>query len=154
MKYLDFVYKYGEIEAKLRVRWTSLNDGDPVPVEDALAHELLHLLGKCGVHRGCLRSDLSDQGRCFLLVRGLLKEDLRSLREDEIDEADLEAGELPSPHVSLHQITARIRTGRPTIRGRGRRPLISGRFEQGSRLRRRSTSRADRGKVELTVSYG
>ena len=65
---------------------THLDDCDPIPIEDALAHELLNLLAQRRIHERRLGCDLRHERVALLLVRTLLEEYLRGLREDDPDQ--------------------------------------------------------------------
>ena len=65
---------------------THLDDCDPVPIEDALAHELLNLLAQRRIHERRLGCDLRHERVALLLVRALLEEHLDRLGEGNVDE--------------------------------------------------------------------
>ena len=65
---------------------THLNNSDPIPVEDPFTHELLHFLTQRRVHERRLTRNLRHQRIALLLVRALLEEHLRRLRQDDPDE--------------------------------------------------------------------
>lgn len=72
---------------------TYLDDGDPIPVENALAHELLHLLRQTVVHGRSLRRNLRHQRISLLLVSAFLPEYFRRLCQNDPDE---ELDDLPT----------------------------------------------------------
>lgn len=64
---------------------SNLYNGDPVPVEDALSHELLDFVAQGRVHIRGLGRNLGYQCITLPLLSTLLKEDLCCLRHDYSD---------------------------------------------------------------------